>query len=61
VVLRSGLGGLGQWFNEERDVFRDYAEQIGGPLPARIVRVWLIAVNLFQPRKESANMPASPS
>jgi len=48
VVARSGQDGLGQWFNEERDVYRDYAEKIGGPLPSNIVRVWLIAVSLFQ-------------
>lgn len=48
VVARSGLEGLGQWFNEERDVYRDYDEKIGGALPAKIVRVWLIAVSLFQ-------------
>ena len=40
--------GIGQWFNEERDVYRDYGEKIGGPFPAKIVRVWLIAVSLFQ-------------
>ena len=48
VVARSGTEGLGQWFNEERDVYRDYGEKIGGALPAKIVRVWLIAVSLFQ-------------
>lgn len=48
VVARSGTEGLGQWFNEERDVYRDYGEKIGGTLPAKIVRVWLIAVSLFQ-------------
>ena len=41
-------GRRGQWLNEERDVYRDYGEKIGGPLPAKIVRVWLIAVSLFQ-------------
>jgi len=48
VVARTGLEGIGQWFDEERDVYRDYGEKIGGPLPAKIVRVWLIAVSLFQ-------------
>jgi hypothetical protein len=48
VVARSGQDGLGQWFKEERDVYRDYEAKIGGPLPANIIRVWLIAVSLFQ-------------
>jgi hypothetical protein len=48
VVARSGRDGLGQWFKDERDVYRDYEAKIGGTLPAKIVRVWLIAVSLFQ-------------
>ncbi len=48
VVIRSGSEGLGQWFDEERDIYRDYLEFVGDPAPARIVRVWLIAVSLFQ-------------
>ena len=48
AALDRSLEGLGQWFNEERDVYRDYGEKIGGALPAKIVRVWLIAVSLFQ-------------
>ena len=48
VVVRSGAQGLGEWRDEERDVFADYAATIGGPTPARITRVWLIAVSLFQ-------------
>lgn len=51
VVIRSGAQGLGAWLNEERDLYRDYATAIGGPLPANIVRVWLIAVSLFQGRE----------
>lgn len=51
VVIRSGREGLGDWFNEERDVHRDYLDFIGGPPPARIVRVWLIAVSFFQGRE----------
>jgi len=51
VVIRSGPEGLGEWFSEERDVYRDYLEFIGGTVPARIVRVWLIAVSLFQGRE----------
>jgi len=48
VVVRSGSEGLGEWFNEERDVYRDYGKYIGGTMPANIVRVWLIAVSFFQ-------------
>jgi hypothetical protein len=48
VVARTGLQDLGKWLSEERDVYADYAERIGGPMPTRIVRVWLIAVSIFQ-------------
>jgi hypothetical protein len=48
VVIRTGTQGLGQWFDEERNVYQDYASAIGGPMPGNIVRVWLIAVSLFQ-------------
>ncbi len=48
VVARSGREGLGQWLREDRDVLADYEAKIGGPLPGKIVRVWLIAVSLFQ-------------
>ncbi len=39
IVARSGLQGLGQWFDEERDVHADYAAKIGSPVPGNIVRV----------------------
>jgi len=48
VVVRSGLDDLGKWLSEERDLFKDYAERIGGPMPEKIVKVWLIAVCIFQ-------------
>lgn len=48
IVVRSGPEGLGEWHDEERNVFSDYASAIGGPMPAGILRVWLIAVSLFQ-------------
>ena len=47
-VLRSGTQELGRWLGERRSVKADYAKAIGGPLPARIVRVWLIANSVFQ-------------
>jgi hypothetical protein len=49
VVVRSGTRDLGHWVNEERDLFSDYNQYIGGPA-RRIVRVWLIANSLFQRR-----------
>lgn len=48
VVVRSGSAELGRWLEEERDIHRDYVEHIGGAVPARIVRVWLIALSVFQ-------------
>jgi hypothetical protein len=46
VVVRSGTAGLGQWFDEERDVHADYAKYVGGPA-REVVRVWLIANSLL--------------
>lgn len=51
VVIRSGRQHLGQWLNEERDVHRDYQDFIGGTPPARIIKVWLIALSMFQGRE----------
>jgi hypothetical protein len=51
VVIRSGSQGLGEWVNEERDVYQDYASAIGGPMPGNIVRIWLIAVSFFQQKE----------
>jgi hypothetical protein len=51
VAIRSGREGLGEWFSEERNVHRDYLDFIGGAAPARIVRVWLIALSMFQGRE----------
>jgi DUF3047 family protein len=47
IALRSGAVGLGNWHAEDRGVLEDYRRAVGHP-PARIVRVWLIAVSLFQ-------------
>jgi hypothetical protein len=47
VVVRSGQERLGEWISEERNLYADYERFIGQP-PARIVRVWLIAVSLFR-------------
>lgn len=48
MVAPTGLEDLGKWLSEERDVYADYAERIGGPMPEKIVRVWLIVVTIFQ-------------
>lgn len=48
LVVRSGPTGMGEWQAEQRNVFADYQTAIGGELPSQIVRVWLIAVSLFQ-------------
>ncbi|MCB5190532.1 DUF3047 domain-containing protein [Methylobacillus arboreus] len=50
VVIRSGGQELGKWLNEQRNLYEDYAKYIGGAMPGRIVRVWLIALSLFQHR-----------
>ena len=53
-VLRSGAGGLGHWYSERRSIAADYRAALGGPLPQRIVRVWLIANSVFQRRHGKA-------
>jgi len=47
LVIRSGSDEIGTWQRERRDAHADCLRCIGAP-PARIVRVWLIAVSLFQ-------------
>jgi hypothetical protein len=47
-VVRSGSEGLGRWVEEEQPLLADYERAIGGPAPARIVGVWLIAVAILQ-------------
>lgn len=51
VTVRSGEVGLGEWLTEERDVYADHVRYVGGPAGTRIVRVWLIALTLFQRRR----------
>lgn len=48
LVVRSGRSELGGWLSEDRNVYTDRAAAIGGADPARITRVWLIAVSAFQ-------------
>lgn len=47
MVLHSSSEGLGQWVQEERNLYADYKRWVGAP-PARILRVWLIALSMFQ-------------
>lgn len=49
-VLRSNPDDLGKWLSEEQPLKADYAKAIGAP-PQRIVKVWLIAVSIFQRRE----------
>lgn len=48
MVIRSGAADLNTWMSESRNVFEDYKAAIGGEMPKRIKRVWLIAVSLFR-------------
>lgn len=50
VAIRSGTDLLGRWLDEERDLYADHVRYVGGPAGTRIVRVWLIALSLFQRR-----------
>jgi hypothetical protein len=47
-AVRSGTAGLGTWVSELRHLKRDYVRAIPGAVPAKIVRVWLIANSVFQ-------------
>jgi Protein of unknown function (DUF3047) len=48
IVVRSGTAGLGRWINQERPVLADYQAAIGGPVPSRVLRAWLIAQTVPQ-------------
>ena len=49
MPIRSGFKELGTWLSEERDLYADYKENIGGPAKS-IVRIWLLGVTIFQRR-----------
>jgi hypothetical protein len=51
LVVRSGPVGLGQWQHQSRQVLADHQRAIGGPPPARIIKVWLIALTCMQRRE----------
>jgi hypothetical protein len=46
-VIESGEEGLGEWSSHVRNVAADYESAIDGPLPSRIVGVWIINVGAF--------------
>lgn len=48
IVARSGTADLGKWLGEEFNLHDSYSRAVGGDMPKRITRVWLIAVSLFQ-------------
>lgn len=50
LVIRSGKKNLGDWLQEDRCIYDDYLKAIGEP-PLKIVRVWFIAVSIFQHRQ----------
>jgi Protein of unknown function (DUF3047) len=52
MAVRSGFADLGKWVSDERDIYADYKEHIGGPAKS-VVNVWLLGVSLFQRRSGS--------
>lgn len=47
-VLRNDPNEMGQWLDEDRNVYDDYQKAISGPMPKRVVAIWLIANAAFQ-------------
>jgi hypothetical protein len=56
VVARSGTAELGKWIDEKKNIQDYYAKAVGGDIPKRIVRVWLIGVSLFQKGEGSSQI-----
>lgn len=48
IVARSGTADLGKWLTEQHNIHDHYKKAVGGPMPRRITKVWLIAVSIFQ-------------
>ena len=48
IVVRTGTTDLGRWLEEDRPVLADHRAAIGGPLPGRVVRAWLISCTFPQ-------------
>ena len=53
MAVRSGFADLGKWVSDERDIYEDYKQHIGGPAKT-VTRIWLLGVSLFQRRQGSA-------
>lgn len=51
IVTRSGADELGRWHSESLDLHAAYQRAVGGAMPARVTRVWLIANSVFQKRE----------
>lgn len=47
MAVRSGTADLGKWVSDERDIYEDYKQHIGGPAKS-VTRIWLLGVSLFQ-------------
>ena len=52
MAVRSGYTDLGKWVSDERDIYADYKQHIGGPAKT-VVNIWLLGVSLFQRRSGS--------
>lgn len=53
IVIHSGTEQLGQWLDEQRNIYEDYVNYLNGGdsnkhVPEQTVRVWLIAGNRWQ-------------
>jgi DUF3047 family protein len=48
LIARSGSGDLNKWVTEKRNVFDDYKTAVGGEMPKRITRVWLLGITPFR-------------
>jgi hypothetical protein len=48
IVRRTGTRELGNWIDESQPILADYRSSVGGPLPKRIVGIWLIGLSPFQ-------------
>lgn len=48
IVARTGTADLGRSISEERPVLADYRTAVGGRVPARVIRAWLIAQTVPQ-------------
>lgn len=49
MAVRSGFADLGKWVSDERDIYEDYKQHIGGKAKT-VTRIWLLGVSLFQRR-----------